>query len=364
MGADMRSIEELEREVEELKQQLLLEKDKGKKKSTWFQNIIDSIPNPLFIKNKNSCFTSVNSSFENFVNIKKEGLLGKRDSDFFSAEEAEVFLKIDEEILANGGINWNDEKLTIQDETYNLITSKVRIFDGEGNRFLVGLITDVTDKENQHIQLKQKKDELEKEKKNNQTLLKEIHHRVKNNLQVVSSLLSIQMMRFEDKETHKAFNNCKHRIAVMANVHESLYKTSNFSNINFSTYIQALISNLKDSSKLMKCVKFKLDLINIFLNVDLSISLGMAINEIIINSMKHGKVEGENLEIYLKLFEEEGSCVLRIGDDGKGQSGIDESKESLGAELLQLFCNQIDASLLYVKLEKGMHYEISFDKNR
>jgi two-component sensor histidine kinase len=56
--------------------------------------------------------------------------------------------------------------------------------------------------------------------------------------------------------------------------------------------------------------------------------------------------------------------MLRIGDDGKGQSGIDESKKSLGAELLQLFCNQIDASLLHVKLEKGMHYEISFDKNR
>ncbi len=364
MGADMRSIEELEREVEELKQQLLLEKGKRKKESTWFQNIIDSIPNPLFIKNKNSCFTLVNSSFESFVNIKKEGLLGKRDSDFFPAEEADVFLQIDEEILANGGINWNDEKLTIQDETYNLITSKVRIFDGEGNRFLVGLITDVTDKENQHIQLKQKKDELEKEKKNNQTLLKEIHHRVKNNLQVVNSLLSLQMMRFEDKEIHNAFNNCKHRIDAMANVHEILYKTSNFSNINFSTYIQTLISNLKGSSKLMEDVKFKLDLINIFLNIDISIPLGMAINEIVINSLKHGKVEGESLEIYLKLFVEEGSCVLRIGDDGKRQPENDESKESLGVESLQLFCNQIEANLHHDKLEKGMHYEISFDKNR
>ena len=360
----MTSIEELEREVEELKQQLLLEKSKRKRESTWFQNIIDSIPNPLFIKDSSYCFTLVNSSFESFVDIKKEGLIGKSDDDFFTAEEAEVFLEIDEEILANGGINWNDEKLTIQGETYNLITSKVRIFDGEENRFLVGLITDVTDRENEHIQLKHKKDELEKEKNNNRILLKEIHHRVKNNLEVVSSLLSLQMMRFEDKEMHKAFNSCKHSIAAMANVHEILYKTSNFSNVNFYTYIETLISNLKDLHQLKKDVKFKLDLINIFLNVDICIPLGMAINEIFINSIKHGKVEGESLEIYLKLFVEKGNCILRIGDDGKGQPEFKESRQTLGVELLQLFCNQIDANLLHVKLEKGMHYEISFDKNR
>jgi len=359
----MRRIKELEREVEELKQQLLLEKGERKKESTWFQNIIDSIPNPLFIKDSNYCFTLVNSSFESFVNIKKEGLLGKSDADFFTAEEAEVFLNIDEEILANGGINWNDEKLTIQGETYNLITSKVRIVDGEENRFLVGLITDVTDKENEHIQLKQKKDELEKEKNNNRILLKETHHRVKNYLQVVSNILSLQMMRFEDKEIHKAFNNCKYRIAAIANVHAILYKTSNFSNINFSTYIQTLTSNLKDSHQLKNYVKFKLDLINIFLNVDICIPMGLAINEIFINSIKHGKVEGESLEIYVKLFVEKGSCVLRIGDDGKGQPEFKGSQQTLGAELLQLFCNQIDADLIHVKLEKGKHYEISFDKN-
>lgn len=358
-------IAELEKELIELKQELFLSESKQKKKATWFQNIINSIPNPLMIKDNNSCFTLVNSAFENLVNVPKSGLIGKSDKDFFSKEEAEVFLKVDTEILANGGINWNEENLTVDGEIHSLITSKVRVLDGDENKFVLGLITDITDKENQHIQLKQKKDELEREKEKNQTLLKEVHHRVKNNLQVVSSLLSLQMMRFDEPEIHKAFNNCKYRIAAMANVHEILYKTSNFSNINFATYIKTLISNLKSSYQLNNEVSFKLELINVFLKVDIAIPLGMAINEIIINSIKHGRIEGEELEVYLKLFVEQGNCILRIGDNGKGQEELElDSNETLGIELLQLFCNQIDASLLQVKLEKGLHYEISFDKNQ
>ena len=112
-------------------------------------------------------------------------MIGKTDTDFFPEEEAEVFLRIDSEVLTNGEINWNEEKLTIDGVKHDLITSKTRITDGENNHYLLGLITDITNNKNQQILLVKQKDELENEKKNVQILLREVHHRVKNNMQVV-----------------------------------------------------------------------------------------------------------------------------------------------------------------------------------
>lgn len=358
-------VAELEKQVAELKSSLNIALEEKNRGATWFQNIIDSLPNPLFVKNNNSQFTTTNDAFEELVGINKEGLIGKRDTDFFSAEEAEVFLRIDSEILTNGGINWNEEKLTINGETHDLITSKVRVWDGDGNRYLLGVITDITDKESQHVELLQKKDELEREKKNNQTLLKEVHHRVKNNLQVVSSLLSLQMSKFQQVEVHKAFENCRQRILAMANVHEILYKTSNFSSINFSTYVQTLIQNLKNSYNIDKEINFRIEVINIFLNVDIAIPLGMAINEVVINSIKHGRIEGELLDIYLKLYADGNLCILNIGDNGKGKvQMVSPDQVTFGVELLELFCNQIDANLEQQDEIKGVHYKITFPKKR
>lgn len=355
----------LEKEITELKASLTIALEENRRGDTWFQNIIDSLPNPLFIKNKNFQFTMTNNALEELVGVKKGDLIGKTDTDFFPPEEADVFLRIDSEILTNGGINWNEEKLTRNGKTHDLITSKVRVWDGDGNLYLLGLITDITDKESQHVELRQKKDELERERKNNQTLLKEVHHRVKNNLQVVSSLLSLQMSKFNEVEVHKAFENCKQRILAMANVHEILYKTSNFSNINFSTYVQTLIQNLKNSYHVGKEINFRIDVINIFLNVDIAIPLGLAINEIVINSIKHGKKEDQQLEIYLKLYVKEGICILEIGDNGIGVNKIKVSEDStFGVELLHLFCKQIDAKIIQHDESKGVHYKISFPKKR
>lgn len=354
---------ELEKEVAELKSKLKISLEDISKEAIWFQKIIDKLPNPLFIKDFKSRFVNTNAAFESLVNLTKEELLGKTDTDFFPKEEAEVFLTIDSEILANGGINWNEEKLTINQKSFDLITSKVRVFDSSNQKYLLGVITDITDKENQQIALQQKKEQLEKEKKNNQTLLKEVHHRVKNNLQVVSSLLNLQMQNFQEKEVINAFENCKNRIIAMANVHEILYKTENFSNINFSIYIKTLIENLKKSYKVDNEIVFKLNLTNVFLNVDTAIPLGMAINEIVINSIKHGKVNGKQLIIYIKFICNDGKYKLSIGDDGKGlMPEINESLDTFGIGLIKLFCNQIQAKLSLNENSDGKFYEIEFKK--
>lgn len=353
-------IKALEAENAELKRRLEIANNEISKGESWSQNIIDSIPNPLFIKNDKAQFVSANKALCRLVNLTVDELLGKTDFDFFSAEQAEIFYKIDSEVLANGKINWNEEELTIAGEKHDLLTSKVRIEDGQGKRYVLGIITDITDNKNQQVLLMKQKDELEREKENVQTLLKEVHHRVKNNLQVVSSLLNIQFERFKDRNVQDAFLDCKGRIVAMANVHEILYKTENFSSINFSDYISSLINNLKRSFRLEDIVEFKLKLVDVFLNVDTAIPLGLAINEIITNSIKHAEPRAESMSIYVNLNLDGDNCELEVGDDGMG---IDESKidsQSLGLELIDLFCKQIEAKLERNDQAEGVHYKIKF----
>lgn len=365
MKEESKSIEELEREIFDLNLKLQQVEERRQNEIFWFQNIVDSIPNPLFIKNEKHAFHTTNLAFEEFVDVTKEELYQKTDWDFFPKEEANVFIRMDNEVLENGETNWNEEKITINGETRELLTSKVRVKDKEGNKFILGIITDLTDKENQHIELLHKKDQLELEKNNVQVLLKEIHHRVKNNMQVISSLLSLQKEKFGNKEVQKAFADCKDRITAMSSVHEILYKTENLSNINFSTYIETLTRKLKESYGLGNEIEFYLDIIHLFLNVNIAVPLGLAINEIVINSIKHGKIEGKTLKIYIRLITNQGKCILTIGDNGKGKDEESQSdKDTFGVELIDLFCRQINASIDLVEDSEGTHYQITFENKR
>ena len=366
-GDDIEKLEQRIKDLEGRNRELerLLEENKSNrgKDELWSQNIINSIPNPVFIKDEKFQFVLTNSAFREFVNLSNEELLGKTDRDFFSEEQSKVFLRIDAEVITNGVTNWNEEELTIDGKVHNLITSKVRIVDSAGNRYVLGIITDITDKENQQILLSKQKDELQLEKSNVQTLLKEVHHRVKNNLQIISSLLNFQMRKFEEDQVRQAFINCKSRVIAMAKVHERLYQTENFSHINFATYIQSLVENLKLSFNLEDRFEFDLQLINVFLNVDTAIPLGMVVNEIVTNSIKHVQSEGETLKIYLVMNEISDRYQLLIGDSGESTVVAEKADEgeNLGMELVELFCKQVEADISRVEAEgAGYHYDLRF----
>lgn len=354
----------LEREIAKLKKQLKQLEEEKTNETTWFQNIIDSFPNPLFLKDSKTNFVLINKAFEELSGRSKSELLGKSDRDFFPQKQALIFNRIDDEVLTNGEINWNEEQLTTNEITHNLITSKVRVEDSEGRKYLLGLITEITDKANQQIELMQKKDQLEEEKKNVQILLKEVHHRVKNNLQVVSSLLNLQMNRFEDEQVKMAFSNCKNRIIAMSNVHEILYRTDNFSKINFAFYCRTLVEEIKQSNDISNEVIFNQQLINIFFNVEIAIPLGLIINELLVNSIKHAKVENRILTIDIQLRVKNGYCYFELGDDGKGiLPNRYSNNQSFGMELVHLFCKQINADIKLLNQSVGSHYQIKF-KNR
>ena len=206
--------------------------------------------------------------------------------------------------------------------------------------------------------LKQEQLIIEKE-----ALLKEVHHRVKNNLQIVTSLLNLQSNDLEDDRTKEIFLNSQDRINSMAMVHEMLYKTGDFKNVNYKTYSNTLIQNLVESRS--HKLNVKLDVSDIFLNINTSIPLGLIINEIVMNSIKHGFKKSNEGTISLRIKNlSSSSYIMEIGDNGSGVTNElkDLPRTSLGLSLIDILIDQLNGSIKMDTSKKGINYIINFQE--
>ena len=212
------------------------------------------------------------------------------------------------------------------------------------------------------VRLKLKQSLQEKE-----VLLKEVHHRVKNNLQVISSILNLQSSYVKDPGTLNILKESQNRIKSMAFIHESLYQTKDFSSINFSEYVVNLSQNLLQSySNSEQEIKLNLDIQNVFLNLDLAIPCGLIINEIVSNALKYAFVDKNTEgEISIKMSLEGENLLLRIGDNGVGLSPhIDfRNTPSLGLQLVVTLTDQLNGTI-ELDTKYGTNYTIQFKQNQ
>ncbi len=197
-------------------------------------------------------------------------------------------------------------------------------------------------------------------------LLKEVHHRVKNNLQIVTSLLSLQSFSIEDKKTKILFDNSQHRINAMAFIHEMLYQSDNLSMINYAEYLKLLLNNLLKSFKgTQHNIRVELAVVEMYLNIDTAIPLGLMINEIVTNSLKYAFNDTNNGVLFLKISEtmETGKYFMEIGDNGPGfgDSFDRVRKKSLGMQLIFKLTKQINGQVILDKARKGTHYKVYFE---
>lgn len=209
---------------------------------------------------------------------------------------------------------------------------------------------------------KKNEEKVSQSLKEKEILLKEVHHRVKNNMQVISSILNLQSSYVKDEYALSLLKECQNRIKSMAYIHESLYQTKNFEGVNFSEYISTLSKNLVHTYSVnTKNVKLVLNLADLFLNLDLSIPCGLIINEIISNSLKYAFPSKKGGIIFVNLTVKNKSVNIEIGDNGIGiPSHIDiKQTQTLGLQLVDTLIEQIDGSL---KLERtnGTKFIIKF----
>jgi two-component sensor histidine kinase len=233
------------------------------------------------------------------------------------------------------------------------------IFDVDGKIAEISLVAhDISEKKKSSMEIV---DSL----KEKEVLLKEIHHRVKNNLQIISSILNLQSAFVSDENTLGILHESRNRIRSVAIIHETLYKSEVFSSINFSDYIEDLCKNLIASYQISGNVKLELDIEPVHMILDQAIPCGLLINEIITNSLKYAWKERQEGIIKVSLCQKDQTVELSVSDNGSGLPGdfSNMNTETLGLQLIATLTEQLEGSL-EVSNKNGTKYLLKFDNIR
>jgi PAS domain S-box-containing protein len=325
----------------------------------FLDNVVENIPNMIFVKNADDLsFKRVNKTGELYFGHPRDDLVGKSDYDFFPKNEADFFTEKDREVLQRG------ELLDIPEETIDttdlgqrlLHTKKIPLLDEEGNpQYLLGIAEDITE-------LKRAENELKESLRVKEALLREIHHRVKNNMQIISSLLNLQTGYVHEEETKNVLIDSQSRVKSMAMIHEKLYMSDDLSHVNFKEYAEKLVLDIFYTYGIqIGTIEPILNLEEIELNMETAIPLGLILNELIINSLKSA-FPGDNtgtITVQLRAFNEK--FILNVADDGIGfPENIDlKTIDSLGLQLVKTLVSQLDGEITLDR-SHGTDFKITF----
>lgn len=330
-----------------------------KESEEFLDNIVENIPNMIFVKNAEDLnFKKVNKEGELYFGYPKDELVGKSDYDFFPKDVADFFTQKDREVLKS------KELLDIPEETIAtrelgsrlLHTKKIPILNKEGNpQYLLGISEDITE-------FKQAENELKESLRIKEVLLSEIHHRVKNNMQIISSLLNLQKNFVEDEKASAVLLESQNRVKSMAMIHERLYQSGDFTRIDISEYIERLLADLfytyaTSNEQVISII----DVDDLSLNIETAIPCGLIISELVSNSLKYAFPEGRKGKLTVSLKAGDEWNELIISDDGIGfPEELDfKNTETLGIQLVNNLVGQIDGEITLDR-SQGTEFTITF----
>jgi len=289
-------------------------RDEISKTRDYYLKILDDFPNPIRKTNSKAKCDYFNKSWLYFTGKNIDDEMGTEWSKNIHSDDEKKCSKIFDIALKNKESFKMKYRMKFNDGTYHWVSDIGRpIYDFENNfDGYIGSCYDIND-----LIVAEEKIKVSLEEKD--ILLKEIHHRVKNNLQIISSLIGLQLGQIEDPKIVNILRSNQDRIRSMALVHESLYQSGNFANIDFGNYLKYLVFHLIQSYGIdQKYIKINLDIGKLFFKIDTAIPLGLLINELITNCIKHAfSTKGGN--IFLELNEQgKNKYILKVKDDGVG----------------------------------------------
>jgi two-component sensor histidine kinase/HAMP domain-containing protein len=219
------------------------------------------------------------------------------------------------------------------------------------------------DNEQNHA-LQEEKAKLEQANERIELLIKEMHHRVKNNLQVVASLLRLQSGTIGDERIKQAFEQSQSRVTAMALIHEKLYKGDELAMVDVGSYLQELFSELVRLNDVSDSVRYRTDIDDgLAFDLNTMVPLGLLLNELITNSLKHA-FQGRNMGlIHLAIHNAEGNSFdLLFTDDGVGmpQEKMQDQGDTLGVSLIESLVDQLNGFMTVEATDKGTRYHIRF----
>jgi two-component sensor histidine kinase len=229
---------------------------------------------------------------------------------------------------------------------------------------ITGLVySQYRNKQRRNKEINEKNLALEQLVKDKEWLVKEIHHRVKNNFHIVASLLEIQSSYLKNKEALSAIKESQHRIHSMSIIHQKLYQSETLSTIHMPEYIYELVEYLRESYSIRGNIVFSLQIDNIELNHASAITLGLILNEAITNSIKYAFAKADEGRICISLTHiSDSQILLSIADNGRGLPTNFDSRigTSMGMELLQGLTDDLGGSFS-IETNNGTQIKVIFD---
>jgi len=310
---------------------------------SYVDKIIDSMIDALLVIDANGKISRVNKATEELLGYRADELIEQRLEMFIpDIATLQKGSKPDDSMKQDYGQNIEKTLVSKHGRKIPVLFSMANILDTDGEiQGAVCVALDITERKKAEAQIKASLKEKE-------VLLKEIHHRVKNNLQVISSLLNLQSNNLKDKLTKDIFLETKNRVRTMALVHEKLYKSKDLASIDIGEYITTLIHELFRSYKAKsKAIALDVSVDNISIDIDTAIPCGLIINELVSNSLKHAFHNNKQGEIHIGFHSKDTEYTLSVGDNGIGiPQNIDfHNTESLGLQLVCALTHQLNGSI-------------------
>ncbi|MDI6723344.1 MAG: PAS domain S-box protein [Methanobacterium sp.] len=321
--------------------------------------ITDNMLDLIYQVNKKGIFEYVSPSLKDLLGYEVEDVIGKKDIELIKIvhpDDLNIIINAIQTAIATLKPKRIQHRYKHADGHYIWVETIGNPLSNEKGEFsgAVYITRDIQELKRIENQLKSSLEEKE-------VLLKEIHHRVKNNMQIISSLLNLQSKCLKDENAIRILKESRDRVKSMAIVHEKLYQSDNFSRINFAEYIKKLLYDLLSSYGInSKFIKQKINVENILLDINFAIPCGLIINELVSNSIKHAFPNGRG-EIGVEFYLKSNKHILIIADNGVGfPEYLDfQNTETLGLRLVNALVTQ-----LYGKIElyrdEGTTFKIIF----
>ena len=338
---DANTLEAMESELQQTKEQL--------------RAVLDAMPGFVCWVCSDGKYLGVNQYMADTFNVSPDAFVGKELSFLKNSPEFAQFMT---EFLADSvptGHHVVEARVNGSIRHYLIAAQKYR-----QDSLAVSVGIDITQRKLAEAQIQASLREKE-------VLLQEIHHRVKNNLQVISSLLDLQSQQIEDSAMLEVFRESQNRVKSMALVHEKLYQSKNFAKINFAEYTESLVNYLFKAYELHSGnVTLELDIDEVALNIDTAIPCGLIINELVSNALKYAFPDNRSGKITISLHSEANRHFnLTIKDDGVGLpiDGEFKTVKSLGLQLVHVLTQQLKGTI-DIDCHRGSEFRVYFSEIR
>ncbi len=324
-----------------------------------YKEVVEFMNEGLAVENAKRILTYVNRRFCEMLGYSKEELIGNKAELFLNKENREIH---DRQLY----LRRKGEKSTYElawrkkdgDPLYTIVSPQP-IFSRKGDfRGSFAAVTDITKR-------KVMEEELNRSLQEKNALLKEVHHRVKNNLQLIVSLLSLQKTYTDEASLLELITDSQKRIQTMAHVHETLYQSEHFDRIDLSLLVRSVI---QDAADLVlgreRHIDFLLDIEDVFLEVHYAIPCGLIVNELVTNAVKYAfPTSNSENKIIVRLEQRKQTLMLEVIDNGIGlpEEVLSDRSRHLGLQLVEILAQQLGGTVSIDGSGGGSHFKIEFN---